>query len=211
MAPVLKENFADLRKIHGASARAWEARVQEQSSILVNYYESLAGEEMRLQYLLNLLIEYQSAPARLGWRAARERARGNDDLAKKLEASVPDEQADQLKRLKESDSVFGLMDFGGLDGAAKIEARQQQLMNLLNTQRKEIAVLEVNYELATTELNRVRETRATGDRILDKAGEAIDAWQKAHRSLQAAARGQQSRPSVAELQSTTKEIASFLK
>jgi hypothetical protein len=211
MAPLLKENFADLRRIHGASYRTLEARVSAKSSILVNYYQALVDEEQRLHYLLNLIIEYQSAPARLRWRAALALAGGNKALADRLKESIPTEQADQLKRLKESDSAFEAMDLGAGDAAARIEGRQQQLMNLLNAQRKEIASLDAKYQQAMREMNNVRDMRATGDRILEKAGDAIDAWHKAHRSLQAAAQGQQSRPSVSELLSITTEIAALLK
>ena len=48
LTPLLKDNFADLRAIHGTASRAWESHVQAQSSILTNYYESLVGEETRL-------------------------------------------------------------------------------------------------------------------------------------------------------------------
>ena len=211
IAPVLQENFADLRRIHGAASRTLEARVLARSSILSNYYESLAGEEQRLEYLLNLIIDYQSAPARLRWRAALARANNNEALAQKFVASVPQEQADQLKRLKESDSAFDAMNLGAADAAATVEARQRQLMDLLNAQRKEIALLGPKYQLAIANANEVRETSATGDRILERAGDAIGAWQQAHHSLQAAAQGQQSRPSVSDLMSITSELKSLLK
>jgi hypothetical protein len=67
------------------------------------------------------------------------------------------------------------------------------------------------YRQSAPDVNAVRDARVTGDRVLDKAGEAIAAWQKAHRSLQAAANSGQSRPSVAELVSITQEIATLLK
>lgn len=210
IAPRLQENFADLRRVHGVASRAWESRLIGQSSILTNYYESLIGEEQRLEYLLNLIIDYQSAPARLRWRAALARANDQPDLAARLEASVPQEQADQLKRLKESDSGLGPIDGVAKDVAPGLEVRQQLLINLLNAQRKEIAVLDPKYQPVMAELNKVRETRVTGDRTLEKGGEAIVAWQKAHHSLQAAAEGDQSRPSVAELLAITKEIAALL-
>jgi hypothetical protein len=211
MAPLLQENFADLRRIHGAASRALEARVLAQSSILTNYYESVSGEEQRLEYLLNLIIDYQSAPARLRWRAAMARAHNNENLAKTLEGSIAQEQADQLKRLKESDSAFGAMNLGGTGAAAAVEARQQLLMDLLTAHRKELALLGPKYDQAIRDQNRVRETSATGDRILEKAGEAIGAWQKAHHSLQAAAQGQQSRPSLSDLLSITSELKGLLK
>lgn len=210
MAPLLKANFADLRRIHGASSAAWEARVLGQSSILTNYYDSLVGEEQRLHYLMNLIVEYQSAPARQRWRAALARAEGREEQAKRLEASVPQEQADQLKQLKVSDTAFGAMDLGAPDVAAKVEARQQQLMNLLNAHRGEIGLLDPRYRQAMAEVNKVREARATADRLLEKASDAIGAWQQAHHSLQATAQGQQSRPSVSELLSITREIAALL-
>ena len=211
MAPLLKENFDDLHKIHDTASAAWEANVLGQSSILTNYYESLVGEEQRLEYLLNLIVDYQSAPARLRWRAAQARAKGNEDLATTLEGSVSQERADQLKRLKESDTGFEVMNLGATDTAAAVELRQQQLMNLLSAQRKEIALLDPKYRQAIAAANAVRESRATGDRVLEKGGEAISAWQKAHHSLQAAAEGQQSRPSVSDLLSITTEIQALLK
>jgi hypothetical protein len=211
MAPLLKANFEDLRRIHGTSMRSWETRLQARSTILMDYYESLAAEEQRLQFLLNLIIQFQSAPARLRWRAAMARARGENEQAARFEASIRTDQLEQLRQLKASDPGSEAIDVDNADTAARVETRQQQLMNLLNAQRKEIALLEPKYQQATAELANLRAARATGDRILEKAGDAIDAWQKAHRSLQAAAQGQQSRPSVAELLSTTKEIAALLK
>jgi hypothetical protein len=211
MAPLLQENFADLRRIHGVASRAWEARVLGESSTLTNYYASLSGEEQRLEYLLNLIMDYQSAPARLRWRAAMARAHNNEPLAKKLESSIAQDQADQLKRLKESDTAFEAMNLTAPDAAAAVEARQRLLMDLLNAHRKEIALLGPKYDQATRDLNRVRESSATGDRILEKAGEAIGAWQSAHHSLQAAAQGQQSRPSVSDLLSITSELKALLK
>ena len=88
VAPILKETFVDLRAIHGAAGRAYASRVQGESSILANYYGSLQGEQDRLEYLLNLIIDYQSAPMRLRWRAAVARANGQTDLANKLEGSI---------------------------------------------------------------------------------------------------------------------------
>lgn len=211
MAPVLQQNFADLRRIHDAASTAWESRVLGQWSFRRNYYESLTGEQQRLEYLLTLIIEYQSAPARLRWRAALADAQNHPEQAKTLRASIPKEQADQLKALKDADSTFDGLDLAGKDIAATVEARQGHLLKLLDLQRKELALLEPVYRQSAADVNAVRDTRATGDRVLDKAGEAIAAWQKAHRSLQAAANGGQSRPSVAELVSITQEIATLLK
>lgn len=70
IAPILIQNFADLRRIHNAAATAWEARVLERWSFQRNYYESLTAERQRLEYVLTLIMQYQSAPARLRWRAA---------------------------------------------------------------------------------------------------------------------------------------------
>jgi hypothetical protein len=72
-------------------------------------------------------------------------------------------------------------------------------------------LLEPKYQRAVAALNEIREARATGDRVLEKAGDAIDAWQKAHHSLRAAAQGQRSRPSVSDLLSITSEIVALLK
>ena len=51
IAPILKATFVDLRNIHGAAGRAYASRVQAESSILANYYESLQGDQERLEYL----------------------------------------------------------------------------------------------------------------------------------------------------------------
>jgi hypothetical protein len=206
MAPILKDTFADLRVIHGAAGRTYAARVQSESSILANYYQSLGGEQERLEYLLNLIIDYQSAPARLRWRAAMARANRQEDLAARLLASIDDEQRDLLRRLKEADSLFQGMDLDGEDAAEKVEGRQLQLMSLLTAQRKELVILEPRYIKARDRESEVRDVRLAGDRVLAKAGEAIDAWLKAHRSLRAAAEGAQSRPSVADLISITEEL-----
>lgn len=210
MAPVLEQNFADLRRIHNAAAAAWESRVLERWSFQRNYHDALTAEQRRLEYLLTLIIEYQSAPARLRWRAALARAEGNEELSKKLLASIPQEQADQLSALQAADTTFAGIDLDGEDTPDVIEARQQFLLGLINKQRAELSALDPSYRESTTELEAVREARARGDQLLHKAGEAIAAWQKAHRSLQAAAEGQQSRPSVADLLSIIAEISSLI-
>jgi hypothetical protein len=211
MAPVLKDNFADLRKIHRAAATTWESRVGATSSSLRSYHEVLEREQRRLEHLLTLISEYQAAPANLRARAAKARADDRPDLAKKFLDSIPQEQADYLTTLKEFDSAFDNVPTGGNDVLAKVEIRQQRLLELINVQRKELAQLEPAYAHAIAELDAVREARVTGDRLLEKAGEAIDAWQKAHHTLQAAARGQQSRPSVADLISVISELQALLK
>jgi tetratricopeptide (TPR) repeat protein len=211
IAPVLEQNFADLRAIHNAAAAAWEARVLERWSFERNYYEALISEQQRIQYLLTLIIDYQSAPARLQWRAALATAKGNHEQAKKFLSSIPQEQLDQLNALKSADSVFGDMNVSGKEVPARVEARQQQLLGLINAQRKEIALLEPAYRQSTADLTGVRDARATGDHLLARSGEAIAAWQKAHRSLEAAAQGEQSRPSVADLLSIVGEISTLLK
>ena len=207
LAPLLSDNFADLRRIHGAAARTWESRVQEQSSILTDYYDSLTGEETRLHHLLNLVNDYQSAPARLRQRAVRAK---DAEQGKNLEASIAGEQAELLKRLQEFDALLGSMTFEELDAAAKVEARQQQLMALLNAHRRELTVLDAKYRQATADLNAVRVTRVTGEQVLEKGGDAILAWQKAHRSLLRVVQNEQSRPSIADLLSITEEIVSLL-
>jgi hypothetical protein len=211
VAPVLKDNFTDLRRIHGAASRSWEARVLEQSSILRNYYESLTADEQRLQYVLNLIIDYGSSPARLRMRAALARAKGDQAGAARLEAGIAQDQADLLRRLKESDAGFAAMNLGTNDVTTKVEGRQQELMTLIAARRNEIGVLEAKYQQATVDLNKLRDARATGDRVLQKGADAIGAWQKAHHSLQATAEGQQSRPSISDLLSIVKEISALLK
>lgn len=209
MTPILKATFADLRVIHGAAGRAYASRVQAESSVLSNYYSSVRSEQERLEYLLNLIIDYQSAPARLRWRAALARANGNPDLAERLLASIDDEQQDQLRRLQESDSVFEHMDLDDEDTPARVEARQVQLMALLAAQRKELALLEPRHADAHAREEGIRNTWLAGDRVLATADEAIDAWLKAHRSLRATAEGRQSRPSVADLLAIARELASL--
>jgi hypothetical protein len=211
IAPVLKQNFEDLRNIHNAASSAWEARTEGQSSFQRNYYDALVGEQHRLEYLLTLIIDYQSAPARLRWRAALARGKGDEAQAKKFEAAIPQEQEDNLKALKAADSAFESMDLKGKDVPAKVEARQQHLLELINAQRKEISLLDASYQQATGELNGIRDARAEGDRLLAKGGEAIDAWQKAHHSLKATVDGQQTRPSLADLWSIIGELQALLK
>jgi hypothetical protein len=210
MAPILERNFADLRGIHNAAAAAWESRVIERWSFQRNYHDALTAEQRRLEYLLTLIIEYQSAPARLRWRAALARADRDEALAKRLLDSIPQEQADQLSALQAADTAFAGLDLDGEDTPDVIEARQQFLLGLIDKQRAELSALEPSYRQSTSELDAVREARTRGDQLLHKAGEAIAAWQKAHRSLQAAAEGQQSRPSVADLLSIIAEISSLL-
>jgi hypothetical protein len=210
IAPVLEKNFADLRGIHNAAAAAWENRVGERSRFSRDYYDTLVLEQQRLEYLLTLIVDYQSAPARHQWRAALARAKGNEDLAVKLLGSISQEQTEQLNALKAADPGCSDLNTSGTDVAAKVEARQQQLLGLINAQRKEIALLDAAYRQATADLTAVADARATGDRVLQHAGEAVVAWQKAHRSLQAAAEKQQSRPSVADLLSIIKETATLL-
>ncbi len=210
LAPLLRQNFQDLRNIHGAASRLWEARVQERSSILTNYYESVSIEEQRLEYLLNLINDYQSAPARLQRKADEARAKGNDAQAAEIVAKIPQEQQDNLRRLRESDPMLAALDVRGKDVAAPIEARRQQLMGLLQAQLGVMALLQPRYQQAAADLAGIREARATADRILEKAGGAVGEWQKAHESLQSALAGHRSRPSVAELLSITREIAALL-
>ena len=209
MTPILERNFADLRAIHNAAAAAWENRVLERWSFQRNYYDALTGEQRRLEYLLTLIIDYQSAPARLRWRAALAKAEKNEALAARLLAAIPEEQAEQLAALKAADSGFAEVGSDDEDLADVIEARQQFLLGLINNQRSELSAVEAAYRQSTSELDAVHESRARGDQLLQKAGEAIAAWQKAHRSLQAAAEGQQSRPSVADLLSIVAEIGSL--
>jgi hypothetical protein len=210
VAPILKATFADLRVIHGAAGRAYASRVQAESSIVTNYYESVHGEQQRLEYLLNLMIDYLSAPARLRWRAAIARANSDEALAARLLASIDDEQRDLLQRIEETDSAFENLDVEGDIQAADVEARQLQLMALLTAQRKELAILEPRYTKARERESGIRDAWLAGDRVLATAGEAIDAWLKAHKSLRAAAQGSQSRPSVADLLSITDELKSLV-
>jgi DNA repair ATPase RecN len=208
MAPVLSANFADLRKIHDAAYAEWESAAGAPTSVLRNYQASLQMEEQRLEYVSTLIIDYQSAPARQRWRAAVARAQKDEASAKKLEAAVPQLRQDLLRTLREVDTAFESI--GGETDAPKIEKRQKEVLDLLNAHRKELTTLDPNYQRATTELSSIRDARATGNRVLDKAGEAITAWQKAHRSLQATATGQQTRPSVSDLLSIAKEIEALL-
>jgi hypothetical protein len=210
IAPVLERNFADLRSIHNAAAVSWENRVLEESSFRRNYYASLADEEQRLEYLLTLIIGFQSAPARLQWRAALARAQNNEELAAKLLGSVDQEQRDHLQALKAADPAFAGLTTGDEGTRSFVEGRQQHLLGLIRAQREEIALLEPAYREFSDELAAVHEARATGNQILQKAGEAIAAWQKAHRSLQATAEGLQRRPSLADLLSIVTELATLV-
>ena len=209
IAPLLEKNFADLRSIHNAAAVAWENRVLAQSSFRRDYYTSLMGEEQRLEYLLTLIIGFQSAPARLQWRAALAKAQKKEQLADTLLGSVDQEQRDHLQALGAADATFAGLTTGDEGTLAFVEGRQQQLLDLVRAQREEIALLEPAYREFSRELAAVHEARATGNQILQKAGEVIAAWQKAHRSLQATAEGLQSRPSVADLLSIVTELATL--
>jgi hypothetical protein len=210
LVPPLKENFVALRNIHTSAANAWEAHVQGESSILTNYYESLVAEERRLQFLLTLIVQYQSASDRLRFRAAQAIARGDKAQADRLIALIETEKADNLKVLAASDAVLSEIDLTK-DPAAAVETRQRMLMDLINAQRKEIALLEPKYQKARADLDRVRDTRQLGARVLAKASDAIDGWHKAHQSLRATVDGQQSRPSTGELISVVKEIAALVR
>ena len=210
IAPVLKATFVDLRSIHDAAAKTYATRVEAESSILTNYYGSLQMEEQRLEYLLNLIIDYQSAPARLRWRAALARAENRKELAEKLIASIPQEQRELLGRLKESDTVFQDMELATDDAATTVETRQLQLIGMLGTHRKELALLDPRYNGARNREAALRNAWRTGDLVLATGGEAIDAWLKAHKSLRATAEGKQSRPSVSDLVSLTQEMTALI-
>jgi hypothetical protein len=211
MAPILRDNFAELRTIHNAAAAAWESRVLGRWSFERNYYDSLIAEQQRLEYLLTLIIGYQSAPASLTWRAALATAKGNQDLASRLLGSVAQEQAELLAALRKADPVFAKMMAAEVSTAELVEKRQTQLIEQIGSQRKEIAMVEPAYRQSSADLAAVQDARTSGNLVLQRATEAIGAWQKAHRSLQAAAEGKQSRPSVAELLSIVGEITALLK
>lgn len=209
MAPILVANFADLARVHGAASRAWESRMQAPSAILMSYHQTLVAEEQRLLRLLTLIVEYQSAPARLRWRAAQARAEGRPDLAAKLEGSISVEQADLLRQLKETDSAFEAMDLTGPLAAARVEDRHAQLMDFLTSHRREIALLDPKVQQAAGELAKVQEARVRGARVLAQGGEAIGAWHRAHQSLRAVVAGQQRRPSLSELIAITRELTAL--
>jgi hypothetical protein len=209
LAPLLRDNFADLARIHEAAANAWASRVEGRWSRVVGYHQTLSAEVERLYHLLTLIIDYQSAPARLRLRAAEARARGDLELAARLEASIPQEQQDVLAALKAADSAFAAIDLSGADAAARVEARQLHLMGLIDGHRQELAALQASHERAETDHASVESARTSGARILDKGGEAIDAWRKAHASLALAVEGRQSRPTVAELLAAVQEIAAL--
>jgi hypothetical protein len=209
MAPVLGANIAGLRNIHATASRAWEANAGGTTSVLRDYQLSLLDEEQRLQKVLTLIVNYQGAPAKL-----RHRAVANDKEKAKALATLNDDiktvRTDLLKTLGELDPTFASLDQGTTETSHTVEARQRQLMELVTAHRKEIELLDPKFQQANTELARIHESRVTGDRILDKGAQAIAAWQKSHRSLQATVDGQQSRPSVSDLLSITKEIAALL-
>lgn len=209
MAPLLKANFIDLRRIHALATNAWQSHVDGESSILVNYYEALLPEERRIQYLLTLIVGFQSATDRLLFEAAQATGKENVEEAKTLTDKIPLARAENLKVLGSFDRTMSGLDPATAD--AKVEIRQMQLMALLNAQRKEIALLEPKYKAAIARLENVKESRQLGSRVMAKAIESIDAWKKAHKSLQAVAEGQQRRPSIAELVSILKEIPALVK
>ena len=102
------------------------------------------------------------------------------------------------------------MDLTGEDTASRVEARQIRLLSLLGAYRQELAALEPRYTKARDRETAVRDTFVAGDFVLVKAGEAIDAWLKAHKSLRAAVEGAQNRPSVSELVSITQEMKTVI-
>ncbi len=211
LAPILRQNFIDLAATHDAAVDAWRANVLVDTSAVINYHESLVAEEQRLQYLLTLILQYQSAPDRLRYKAALARAGGRPERATQIENSIPEEMRDNLIALKASDTTLAALDPASSSAPATVEARQRQLMELINAQRKEIAVVEPKFQAAAAERARVEEAQQNGDAILNKAADAIDAWQSAHKSLRATVDKQQSRPSIAQLVSILKEIAALTK
>ena len=210
MTPVLSANIADLRRIHGAASRAWEANASGPTSVLRGYQLSLLDEEQRLQHVLTLIVNYQGTPAKLRHQAVANPQEKATALAT-LNDDIKTVRTDLLKTLGELDSTFASLDQGKPETARAVEMRQRQLMEMITAHRKEITLLDPKFQQANTELARIHEARVTGDRILDKGVQAIAAWQKAHRSLQATVDGQQSRPSVSDLLSITQEIAVLLK
>jgi hypothetical protein len=159
LAPLLSQNFRDLGVTHDAAAKVWEGNVSLKSKTLREYYEGLLDEERIHQKSLSWIHRYQ--------------------VAKK-----PEVKADALAELKAADATFAGMGLSAGEAAA-VETRRQQLMALATAQGKEISALEARYNQAVAELDHVRETRQRGNSVLAKGAEAIDAWQKAHKSLRA--------------------------
>ena len=210
MAPLLKQNLADLARIHEAASNAWEGHVQGKGANVTNYYEALAVDERRIRALLTLILNYQSAADQIHLRAAEARAKGETEFASKLEASLTKVQQDNLKALRDSDLKLAEMDL--TDGtAAKVEVRQRELKELLEVRRKEMAGQEPKYQVAMAEQDKVREDRELGARLLSKSQDALAAWRKAHLSLEATAGGEQSRLSLAGLGSILSELSALAK
>ena len=76
-------------------------------------------------------------------------------------------QQEQLTALRDADAAFDGMKAGGNE-AAKVELRQQQLLELLNAQRKELALIEPRY----------RETTRPWPRFATPGRRAIAFWRK---------------------------------
>ena len=64
-----------------------------------------------------------------------------------------------------------------------VETRRLELVKLLDAKSAEVAILQPRYSQAVADINHVLETRQAGDKYLEKASGAIDAWQKANKGL----------------------------
>ena len=133
MAPVLEQNFADLRKIHDAASTACAGVARLGAVVLSTELLRVvdgrtAAARVPADADQRLPVRASSpAVARSVWTDTQK----EPELAKKLRASIPQEQADQLKALKDSDSTFDGLDLAGKDVAATVEARQGHLLKLL--------------------------------------------------------------------------------
>ena len=216
LAPLLSANFKGLAVIHESAANVWEGGVLVKSKTLRQYYESLLEDEKRVQILLAVARRYQTAA----------------DVLREKPDKIPEVKAEALEDLKKSDAMFAHVAWPAGEAAA-VEARRQRFVTLVNSQSREIAVLEPRYKQAVAELESVRETRQRGKSVLAKGAEAIDAWQKAHASLRTsseekefvigflgfhphagmrtASKEKSGRPAVAELNSVNKEMAALVK
>jgi hypothetical protein len=216
LAPLLSSNFKGLAVIHEGAANVWEGDVLLKTRTLREYYESLLEDERRVQNFLAAARRYQTAA----------------EMLRDKPAKIPEVKADAVADLKKSDAMLGRLAWPEGE-AASVEARRERLVTMVNSQSREIAVLEPRYQQAVAELDRVREVRQRGKSVLAKGSEAIDAWQKAHASLRTsseekefvigflgfhphagmrtASKEKSGRPAVAELNSVNKEMTALVK
>jgi hypothetical protein len=189
MAPVFKDNLNDLTKTFDAAADEWQIGVILDSKNLRDYYKLLSDEESSLRSQLLLIREYQQVDEEVKKKAAEARSKGKEDVAKRLEDHLPEARNDKLKALREAEPacigqpIPEKCPFKPSADPDAVETRRLELVKLLDAKSAEVAILQPRYSQAVADINHVLETRQAGDKYLEKASGAIDAWQKANKGL----------------------------